>query len=189
MVHHQQIRHVTSFFCAITQLYVCLYKKNISLPDAKMKLPQCNDIGTSNDGRSLAALPLSSILRQATTVALTLSCWLPQVWVRKTERDRPELAGHRGTVIFGHPLQTGSTTWKFLGTFNSGPRNLNVLAYRSNRRNTWSLHILGCLFIFLLALPIFQPARSLVSIISESFRSSWGYFPFLSFCSKTQMYL
>ena len=82
-----------------------------------------------------------------------------------------------------------STTWKFLGTFNSGPRNLNVLAYRSNRRNTWSLHILGCLFIFLLALPIFQPARSLVSIISESFRSSWGYFPFLSFCSKTQMYL
>ena len=101
------------FFCAITQLYVCLYKKNISLPDAKMKLPQCNDIGTSNDGRSLAALPLSSILRQATTVALTLSCRLPQVWARKTERDRPELAGHRGTVIFGHSLQTGSATWKF----------------------------------------------------------------------------
>ena len=114
MVHHQQIRHVTSFFCAITQLYVCLYKKNISLPDAKMKLPQCNDIGTSNDGRSLAALPLSSILRQATTVALTLSCRLPQVWARKTERDRPELAGHRGTVIFGHSLQSGSATWKFL---------------------------------------------------------------------------
>ena len=64
--------------------------------------------------KHLAALPLSSILRQATTVALTLSCRLPQVWARKTERDRPKPAGHRGTVIFGHPLQTGSATWKFL---------------------------------------------------------------------------
>ena len=72
-----------------------------------------------------------------------------------------------------------STTWKFLGTFNSRPKNLNILATRSSRRNTWSLHIFGCLFIFLLALPIVQPTRSLVSIISESFRSSVGYFPYL----------